>query len=78
MGDRFYTERDNIQSKYFGRGKHMPNKTEKPKRILKKDIIAEFESLVGQEVPGLDRMTVASIQHLHTAIVSYGKELVGD
>ena len=30
MGDRFYTERDNIQSKYFGRGKHMPNKTEKP------------------------------------------------
>jgi len=76
MGDRFYIQRDKKEAKYFGKGKYM--KTEKVKRVLKKDIITEFESLVGQEVPGLDRMTVVAIQHLHQVVINYGAKNLGD
>ena len=48
MGDRFYTQQKNY----------------KPKRVLKKDIIAEFEEFAGQEILGLDRMTILHIELL--------------
>lgn len=68
MGHRFYTQRDNLQSKFFGKGHTMVQKTEKPKRVLKKDVVAEFEKLVGCECPGLDRLTIAAIEHLQAAV----------
>jgi hypothetical protein len=52
MGDRFYEQQKNY----------------KPKRRLKKDVIAEVHKLLGAEVPGLDRMTIASIDALYDAI----------
>lgn len=52
MGDRFY----------------MTQKNYKPKRKLKKDIIIEFERLVGQEVKGLDRLTIETLDNLTDAV----------
>lgn len=52
MGDRFYDQQKNY----------------KPKRRLKKDIIANFESLLGQEVKGLDRLTIETLDNLHEAV----------
>jgi len=46
----------------------MVQKTEKPKRVLKKDVVAEFEKLVGCECPGLDRLTIAAIEHLRAIV----------
>ena len=54
MGDRFYVQQKNY----------------KPPRRLKKDVIATFESIVGSEVPGLDRMTISSIEHLTVIIAA--------
>ena len=52
MGDRFY----------------MQQKNHKPKRRLKKDVIADIHKLLGEEVPGLDRMTIPSLDALYAAI----------
>lgn len=52
MGDRFYMQQKNY----------------KPGRRLKKDAIAEVNQLLGMEVPGLDRMTIPSIDALYDAI----------
>lgn len=48
MGDRFYEQQKN----------------HKPKRVLKKDVIAELETLLGDKTEGLDRMTIPNIQKL--------------
>ena len=48
MGDRFY----------------MQQKEYKPKRVLKKDVIADLEKLLGATVEGADRMTIPHIQKL--------------
>ena len=48
MGDRFYEQ----QKKY------------KPKRRLKKDVIAELTEVLGSEVQGLDRCTIATLDQL--------------
>jgi len=48
MGDRFYE-----QQKHY-----------KPKRVLKKDVIANLENLLGCKVEGVDRMTIPHIQKL--------------
>ena len=52
MGDRFY----------------MQQKDYKPKRRLKKDVIAELHQLLGTEVKGLDRLTIAALDDLILAI----------
>lgn len=52
MGDRFY----NAQQKH------------KPKRRLKKDVIAELTELLKIEVKGLDRCTIATLDDLTDAI----------
>jgi len=52
MGDRFYEQ----QSKF------------KPKRVLKKDIIAEINEILSAEVLGLDKCTIATLTQLTEAI----------
>lgn len=52
MGNRFYEQQ----------------KKHKPKRRLKKDIIAEFTDLLGTEVKGLDRLTIESLDALMEAL----------
>ena len=52
MGDRFYEQ----QKKY------------KPKRRLKKDIIIEFQRLIGARVDGLDRLTIKALDELTEAV----------
>lgn len=52
MGDRFYMQ----QQEY------------KPKRRLKKDIIADIHAALRVEVPGLDKLTIASLDALLEAI----------
>lgn len=52
VGDRFYEQ----QKKY------------KPKRRLKKDIIFEFERMIGARVDGLDRLTIKSLDDLTDAV----------
>lgn len=59
MGDRFYMQQKNY----------------KPKRRLKKDVIADLEKLMGQSVPGLDRMTITSLDNLHIVIKSIIQEV---
>lgn len=68
MSDRFYTQRDNAQNKYFGKGRTMVKKTEKPKRRLKKDVVAHVNCILETEVSGLDRMTIASLEELVEAL----------
>ena len=52
MGDRFY----------------MQQKNHKPKRVLKKDVIADLQELLGREVKGVDRMTIPHIEELIEAV----------
>ena len=52
MGDRFY----------------MAQKNYKPKRRLKKDIIAELYLVLGKEVAGLDRLTIETLDNLDSVI----------
>ena len=52
MGDRWYEQ----QGKY------------KPKRILKKDIIAEINEILGEGILGLDKCTIPTLNELIEAI----------
>ena len=52
MGDRFYEQ----QTKY------------KPKRILKKDVITEIDKILGVNILGLDKCTIATLNQLLEAI----------
>lgn len=54
MGDRFYMQQKNF----------------KPKRKLKKDVIAEITALLGVEVEGLDKCTIATLDALIVAITN--------
>jgi len=60
MGDRFYMQQKNY----------------KPKRRLKKDVIAEFEQVAGQKIEGLDRMTIPSLEAL-LSFTKYMKAEIG-
>lgn len=62
MGDRFYMQQQ------AANGKGGRNGPLKPKRKLKKDIIAEIHLVLKSEVPGLDKLTVASLDALMEAI----------
>jgi hypothetical protein len=48
MGDRFY----------------MQQKNHKPKRRLKKDIIAELDDVLGTHIEGMDRLTIKTLDKL--------------
>ena len=66
MGDRFYEQ----QNEHFNRArgqKRMP--PEKPKRKLKKDIVAEIDNALKSSLKGLDKMTIADLEKLLTAIL---------
>lgn len=53
MGDRFYEQQ----------------KKHKPKRRLKKDVIAEITAMLGgREIKGLDRCTIATLDEVIEAI----------
>jgi len=52
MGDRFYEQQ----------------KAYKPKRVLKKDFIAEINEILGVEVLGLDKCTIATLTQVLEAI----------
>lgn len=52
MGDRFYTQQKN----------------HKPGRRLKKDVVKQLEAILGQEVDGLDRLTIKTLDNLMVAI----------
>jgi hypothetical protein len=55
MGDRFYE-----QQKAAGR--------DKPKRKLKKDFTTEINEILGVEIVGLDKCTIATLTQLLGAI----------
>ena len=52
MGDRFYEQQ----------------KTNKPKRKLKKDFTTEIDKILGAEIIGLDKCTIATLTQLLEAI----------
>jgi aspartyl/asparaginyl-tRNA synthetase len=53
MGDRFY----------------MQQKLHKPKRVLKKDVIAELDEVLGgTRIEGMDRLTIKTLRELIIAI----------
>ena len=52
MGDRFYQQQ----------------KEHKPKRVLKKDWIQEICLVLGKDVAGLDKCTIATLKDLLAAI----------
>jgi hypothetical protein len=52
MGDRFYAQQKNY----------------KPKRRLKRDIVMEVEAILGQQVEGLDKLTIKTLDDLKMAI----------
>lgn len=54
MGDRFYTSQKN----------------HKPKRELKKDVVIRLNKILGQEVEGLDRLTIKTLNELIQAIAA--------
>ena len=58
MGDRFYGAQ----------------KTHKPKRRLKADVIKELQNTLMNDVQGLDRLTIKTLDELHLAI----KQAYGD
>lgn len=53
MGDRFYTQQKNY----------------KPGRRLKKDVVKQLEKILGQEVDGLDRLTIKALDNLTVAVL---------
>jgi len=57
MGDRFYES----QRKSTRAAPSTP-------RVLKKDIIAEINKLLGTEISGLDKCTIATLNQLLEAI----------
>jgi len=54
MGDRFYQQQ----------------KEHKPKRVLKKDWIKEINLLLGEDISGLDKCTIATLTHLSESILN--------
>ncbi len=58
MGDRFYT-----QQLAAGKGCKKGELPKMPRR-MKKDIIEEFNKLVGKEVSGLDKLTMSTLNSM--------------
>lgn len=74
MGDRFYSQ----QRKAMG-SRWRADGTGKAKRRLKKDVIEDITALLGgQEVSGLEAMTVANLENLKDALVAFrAQDLLG-
>lgn len=53
MGDRFYEQQKNY----------------KPKRKLKKEYVEEVDKLLGEEIKGLERLTIKSLEQLYESIL---------
>ena len=53
MGDRFYNQQKNY----------------KPKRKLKKEYVEEVDKLLGEEIKGLERLTIKSLEQLYESIL---------
>jgi len=64
MGDRFYAQ----QAGKTGHSRTKSATDKKPKRKLKADYVSELNSLLGAEVPGLEKLTIASLTELTKAI----------
>lgn len=74
MGDRFYMQ----QKKDMGT-RWRTDGTGKGKRRLKAHVITDITDLLGgQDVPGLDAMTVANLEALKDALVAFrAQDLLG-
>lgn len=72
MGDRFYLQ----QQQYFGkaRWKKMVSGQVKP-RTSKAELVASIKNALGCEVPGLDKLTMISLEALIQAIKDLKKGL---
>lgn len=65
MSDTFYLRQLNGGTT---KGKRTAMKENKPKRKLKKDWIAEITQVLGEEVAGLDKCTMTTLEKLLEAI----------
>ena len=65
MSDTFYLRQLNGGTTA---GKRRSPKDVKPKRRLKKDIIAEINQSLGKDISGLDKCTIATLDELLGAI----------
>ena len=66
MGDRFYEQ----QNEYLGKSRGQKRMADKPKRRLKKDVLAELYEVLGAEIGGLDRITINALDELIDAVKS--------
>lgn len=65
MGERFYLQ----QQAYFGKVKYKKLVTGETKvRKSKAELVAAVKSLLNYEVPGLDKLTIASLEELIHAV----------
>jgi len=71
MGDRFYTQQQGKEAKYFGHGPSpfKSSKTKQPKR-LKADIVKEIETeLCNESFPSMGKMTKPDLESLLSSIL---------
>jgi hypothetical protein len=65
MGERFYLQ----QQEYFGKTRYKKLVTGEVKvRKSKAELVATVKNLLEYEVPGLDKLTIASLEELINAI----------
>lgn len=65
MGERFYLQ----QQQYFGKAKYKKIVSGETKvRKSKAELVATVKNLLEYEVPGLDKLTMASLEELINAI----------
>jgi hypothetical protein len=68
MGERFYLQ----QQEYFGKTKYRKLMTGEVKvRKSKAELVATVKTILNSEVPGLDKLTIASLEALIEAIKNY-------
>jgi hypothetical protein len=68
MGERFYLQ----QQAYFGKTKYRKLTTGELKvRKSKAELVATVKTILDAEVPGLDKLTIASLEALIEAIKNY-------
>lgn len=65
MGERFYLQ----QQQYFGKARYKKIISGETKvRKSKAELVATVKSLLEYEVPGLDKLTIASLEELIHAV----------
>jgi hypothetical protein len=74
MGDRFYLQ----QQKYFGKTRYKKLVSGEIKvRKSKAELVATVKNLLEYEVPGLDKLTMASLEELINAIKAIKDSSIG-